>query len=290
MSNSHLAILITCYNRRDITLGCLQQLEQQNLDFDVYLVDDGSTDGTEEAVKRNYPAVKILKGNGNLFWVGGMRLAFSEALKHSYDYYLWLNDDTLLEPDALSLLLNVHYSLVKQGYPNSIVTGSTRDSITGKLTYGGVVRSKRLFSKTFEILEPTQNIQECETMCGNCVLIHHSVAQKIGNLDAAFIHTLGDLDYGLRAHKQGCSLWVAPGYIGVCSKNSVRGSWADPNISFYERLKKVFQIKAFPLRAWTTFVKRHSGFFWYIHWLFPYLRAAIGYRNLSVSVSFKQDI
>lgn len=285
-----LAVLMTCHNRRDTTLACLQALYQQNASFDVYLVDDGSSDGTSDAVRTNYPEVKSLEGNGNLFWVGGMRLAFSEALKDGYEYYLWLNDDTILEPDALSSLLETHEFLKKRDYLNSIVVGSVKDPVTGKYTYGGRVRSKRRFSHTFEAVEPSKEPKECDTMQGNIVLIPHAVAKKVGNLDTAFTHQRGDLDYGLRARKLGCSIWVAPEYLGTCSQNSVRGSWADTSLPIHKRLQKAFQVKGFPIREWTIFTKRHSGFFWFIYWTFPYLRAVIGYRNLSASPTFCEDV
>jgi GT2 family glycosyltransferase len=284
-----LAVLMACYNRRDTTLASLQALYQQKITFDVYLVDDGSSDGTSNAVKVSYPNVKILQGDGNLFWVGGMRLAFAEALKKDYDYYLWLNDDTLLEPDALPNLLGTHQSLAINGYPNSIIVGSVRDPVTGKLTYGGRVYSnKRLWHK-FEALEPSQEPQKCDTMHGNIVLIPRSVAEIVGNLDNNFIHTMGDLDYGLRAGQLGCSVWIAPGYVGSCSQNSVQGSWADTNLPLFDRLKKAFQPKGFPLKAWFVYSKRHNGPFWFIQWTFPYIRAVIGYKNLSASSTFCED-
>ena len=70
INNQQLAVLMTCHDRRDITLVCLQTLYQQDAIFDVFLLDDGSSDGTSEAVKQHYPNVKILPGNGNLFWGG----------------------------------------------------------------------------------------------------------------------------------------------------------------------------------------------------------------------------
>ncbi|RAM53012.1 MAG: glycosyltransferase family 2 protein [Hapalosiphonaceae cyanobacterium JJU2] len=285
-----LAVLITCYNRRDTTLACLQKLEQQDINLDVYLVDDGCSDGTSDAVKQKYPAVKILKGNGNLFWVGGMQFAFAAALKEGYQYYLWLNDDTLLDPNALTKLLSNHDYLTQQGHPDSIIVGSTRDSVTGKATYGGARRSKRWYSNKYEFVEPTGELQECDTMFGNCVLIPDSVAQKVGNLDSTFIHTLGDIDYGLRARKLGCSVWIAPGYIGTCSKNSVSGSWVDTKLPVHKRLMKLLQPKGYPIKAWTVFTKRHSGVFWFIYWPLPYLRAVIGYRNLSASPAFCEQV
>jgi GT2 family glycosyltransferase len=284
-----IAILITCHNRRETTLSCLAALYQQKNNFDVYLVDDGSSDGTADAVTQQYPQVKTLQGNGNLFWGGGMRLAFAEAMKNNYDYYLWLNDDTILESQTLSKLLKIHSELVQENKADSIVVGSTQDSISGKPTYGGAIKSKRWYSNKFEFLEPNQKLQECDTMYGNCILIPHSVAAKVGNIDPAFIHSLGDLDYGLRARQLGCSIWVAPGYVGTCSQNSVAGSWVDLDLSVIERLNKALQVKNFPILPWTTFAKRHSGFLWFIYWFLPYIRAVIGYKDLNTSPTFAED-
>ena len=290
MKKANLAVIMTCYNRRNTTLACLNALYQQKNHCDIYLTDDGSSDGTTEAVKAEYPEVQILQGNGNLFWVGGMHLAFGEAIKYQYDYYLWLNDDTFLEANAVSKLLQVHQNLTELGYPDSIVVGSTKDSITGKATYGGAVKSKKWYSNKFEFLEPSSIIQKCDAMYGNCVLIPKSVAAKVGNIDTAFVHSLGDLDYALRAHKLGCKIWVAPGYIGNCTKNSIRNSWADTNLNILERLKKVLQIKAFPLKSWTIFCSRHSGPFWIFYWFLPYIRAILGYKDLATSPTFSEDI
>jgi GT2 family glycosyltransferase len=284
-----IAILMTCHNRRETTLSCLAALYQQKNNFDVYLVDDGSTDGTTDAVTQQYPQVQTIQGDGNLFWGGGMRLAFAEAMKNNYDYYLWLNDDTILESQTLSKLLKIHNELVQENKANSIVVGSTQDLISGKPTYGGAIKSKRWYSNKFEFLEPNQKLQECDTMYGNCVLIPHSVAAKVGNIDPAFIHSLGDLDYGLRARKLGCSIWVTPGYVGTCSQNSVAGSWVDLDLSVIERLKKVLQVKNFPIVPWTKFAQRHSGFWWFIYWFLPYIRAVIGYKDLNTSPTFAGD-
>lgn len=285
-----LAVIMTCYNRRNTTLKCLNTLYQQKNDFDVYLTDDGSSDGTAESIKAEYPKVKIIQGSGNLFWAGGMRLAFGEAIKNQYDYYLWLNDDTFLEANALNKLLQTHQDLTDNDYPNSIVVGSTKDPITGKATYGGAVKSKKWYSNKFDFLEPSSDVQKCDAMYGNCVLIPHNVSAKVGNIDTVFIHSLGDLDYALRARKLGCQIWVAPEYVGTCSKNSIRNSWVDTNLTVLERLQKVLQIKGFPLKPWTVFCSRHSGALWIFYWFLPYIRAIIGYKNLATSPTFSEDI
>jgi GT2 family glycosyltransferase len=290
MDKPQIAVIMTCFNRRETTLNCLRALYQQNQPFDVYLTDDGSSDGTSEAVKSAYPQVNILPGNGNLFWVGGMRIAFATAMQKDYDYYLWLNDDTILELGTLERLLKLHYELITSGKEKSILVGTTKDAVTGKASYGGAIKSNKWYSNKYDFFGASEVLQECSTMFGNCVLIPRVVVKKVGNIDGAFIHSLGDLDYGLRARKNGCSVWVAPGYIGTCSKNSIRNSWVDPKLPVTERLKKAVQIKAFPLKPWTEFCRRHSGFFWIIYWCLPYLRAIVGYKNLAASPTFAEEI
>jgi GT2 family glycosyltransferase len=280
MKTCRLAVLMTCHNRREKTLACLQALFQQELSSDVeiqvYLVDDGSTDGTGEAVSINYPVVKVIQGNGNLFWNRGMRLAFSEAIKYDYDYYIWLNDDTLLYPKAIDTLLVTSQNLIQQGHTQAIVVGSTQDAITGLLSYGGVINSSWWHPLKFVRVEPGEEAKTCLTVNGNCVLISREVVQVVGNLDSSFMHGSGDYDYGLRNHKQGGSAWIAPGYIGTCKSNPLVGrrhlTWDEPNLTLRQRWEKINHPLCLPIAEWKVYVRRHGGLFWPIYWLFPYVR------------------
>lgn len=117
--NYKLAVLMTCHNRKDKTMTCLSSLYKasQPIDYsiDVFLVDDGSTDGTGEAVKEKYPEVNIIKGDGSLFWNQGMRLAWNVASSRcSYDFYLWLNDDVILFEHALRELIDTEKNIAQK--------------------------------------------------------------------------------------------------------------------------------------------------------------------------------
>ena len=65
--------------------------------------------------------MRLLRGDGSLFWAGGMRLALGEALKGDYDYYVWLNDDTMLDPNAFKTLLGIHRDLSDRGYDEAML-------------------------------------------------------------------------------------------------------------------------------------------------------------------------
>ena len=278
-----LAILMTCYNRRAKTSACLKALYQQKLppeiEMSVFLVDDGSTDGTGKEVQTEYPDVHVLQGTGRLYWNGGMRLAFSEAVKYDYDYYLWLNDDTLLYPHAIATLINISHTLAEQGTQQAIVVGSTQDEESGAFSYGGKARTSWWHPLKFQEVEPSEEIKSCLTMNGNCVLNSRHVVQAIGNLDPAFTHSIGDVDYGLRFQQHGGSVWIAPGYVGSCTYNPLRhAAWDEPNLTLRERWNKINQPRGLPIQEWKVFSQRHAGFFWLLYWLLPYVRLVVSSR------------
>lgn len=250
-----IAVLITCYNRKEKTLSCLQALfAQKDLDkeyiFEVYLVDDGSTDGTSEAILTHFPEVNIIQGTGNLYWNRGMYLAWKTAADtKDFDYFLWLNDDTFLVENAFEILM-------KEKFPNAIVCGTTKSEISKKATYGGYITHQR------NLLVPNGEFKQSDYCNGNCVLIPRTIFNKVGNIDPIFQHALGDFDYSLRARKSGFNIMVAPAYIGFCETHDSAPKWRSNSLNVLERLKNLYS----PLSGcyppeFFIFDRRHNGLF-----------------------------
>lgn len=280
-----IAVILTCHNRKDKTLTCLKDLMNQdgisNVDLDVYLVDDGSTDGTSDAVKQNFPRVNVLQGDGTLYWNGGMRYAFSVAIKSDYDYYLWLNDDTYLYSNALKVLLKT--SNVKQRERKDvIVTGTIVDTNTKKENFGGRNIKSKFQPLKFIMVKSKNELQLCDTFNGNVVLIPHKVAQEIGNISQEFSKQHGgDIDYGLRAKYAGFESWVAPGVIGTCSSNPLTGTIFDTSLCLKERRKIMNTPRGVPpAKEWMIFTKRHAGFLWPFYWFRTIIRVIFPWTYL----------
>lgn len=276
MSKRKIAVILTCHNRKDKTLACLDAIANSSISdtvaINIYLADDGSTDGTGQLVSQMHPNVKLIEGDGSLYWNRGMHLAFSHALQSDYSFYLWINDDTLLFPKAILELINTADKLSSDHKCSCIVVGSTKSTLSGKLTYGGVIRPKRWKRTTFVLVEPSDEPQECETMNGNCVLIPAEIARNVGNLDPRFEHAMGDQDYGLRARASGYRVWIAPRFVGVCEKNSPSGTFNDGGLSLPVRIRKMLHPKGLPIQSWKIFTQRHAGVLWPIFWAWPYLK------------------
>lgn len=269
-------VLLTAFNRREETLRCLERLEAQGRDagarLSVVLVDDGSTDGTTAAVEARFPSVRLVAGSGELYWNGGMRLAFETAAPDDPDYFLLLNDDTHLLPGALTSMLATHRRIEAQEGRPCLVAGATRDPHTGRQSYGGLRRGGWLTPGRIRLIPPGEVVQRCDTVNGNCVLVSREVFRRVGLLDVAFTHVMGDLDYGFRAGLRGCVVVVAPGYVGECAANPGLGSWAKGRYGFLERWRRLVGPKGLPPREWLTFTSRHFGPLWVASFVWPYLK------------------
>jgi GT2 family glycosyltransferase len=272
------AVIITCFNRREVTLRCLDALSRQNLpncDVQTFVVDDASTDGTYQAISTRFPEVRLASGTGNLFWNRGMRLAFGLALAEDFDYYFWLNDDTVLFSSAIHEMLETAARMRRDGI-EPIIVGNTIDPVTRQHSYGGIVRRPGFRHGAFSLAHPNPDFAEtCDTMNGNCTLIPRLVAQKIGNLDESFCHNFGDLDYGLRAKAQGFSIFMAPGFVGECSENPIAGTWRDTGASLPVRWSQLNSPKGCPWPEWPLFAKRHLGPLWYLYAVSPFVRVIL---------------
>jgi GT2 family glycosyltransferase len=240
MSFFNIAVLITCHNRVQSTLECLTHLYNQEginktFSFRVFLVDDGSTDGTSSKVSKNFPDVIIIKGDGTLYWNRGMYTAWKSALQSNikFDAYLWLNDDTFLLKDGFKIMLN---AAVETKF-ESIICGSIHSPVDSSiLTYGGC----RIINKVSYPTYPNGNLQIADLINGNCVLVPHDVYIQIGNLDYRFRHAIGDNEYSLRAKLKNIISYSTGYFVGACSNKNSLPKWCLSHVNLKDRLKNLY--------------------------------------------------
>ena len=100
-------IVILNWNGKEDTLECLasaKQLDYSN--YEIVLVDNGSADGSADAISKQYPDVTLLQTGENLGYAGGNNVGILWALEHGADYILLLNNDTIVSTDLLSAFIN----------------------------------------------------------------------------------------------------------------------------------------------------------------------------------------
>lgn len=256
-----LAILLTYHNRMECTIKCLQSLYNARFSdqtFQIYACDDGSEDGTTEAIHREFPEIHIISGDGSLFWNRGMLKAWEEALKLDYDYYLWLNDDTIVKSDFWEVMFSF-YSSVQSA---SVISGLLQDIDTREIIYGGT-------DSKGQRVRPGQPISRLN---GNMVLIPREVVQVVGLLDPYFHHDLGDVDYGFRVIEAGFPILAAPQITGY-TRSNFYCRYRKWNVGIFERFRQLYSPLGANPRLLMYFKKKHFGLvsavftFLYLHLL-----------------------
>lgn len=248
-----IAILITVFNRKEKTLSCLRSIYAQeglnDYDVDIFVVDGGSKDGTPAAIKTEFPEVHVSIHDG-LFWNRGMHTAWEEASStKDYNFYLWLNDDTNLFPNATRSLIDAS-SILKDV---SIIVGPTIDTDTHSIpTYGGR-------DENGSILPLDGQLHKAHHFNGNIVLIPNSVFKRVGNLDPYFSHSKGDFDYGLRASKIGIASYQLGAAIGECDAHPCLDKWCNPDFPLAKRWKAMHMPNGMPPNETFYLEKRHIG-------------------------------
>lgn len=239
-----LAVLMTCHNRRKMTLRCMRELlAQLGKEDRVFLVDDGSTDGTgnaiesfnAEAQRRGEAArVSVLVGDGSLYWAKGMRKAW-DAAGDDWEGYLWLNDDTDLANDAIFRLMS-HVSCPHSSALPQVLVGDIVDE-RGKKIYG--LGDDGLFN-------------------GNFVFVPCAVVRKVGRICDGYAHAWADSDYAMRCMRVGIEV-ESIGEVGKAEAHPLRPSLTGKRL--VERWRLLFDPKGWNLHDLWLYRRRNWSIF-----------------------------
>jgi GT2 family glycosyltransferase/glycosyltransferase involved in cell wall biosynthesis len=196
-------VVIPVHNRVAFTRVCLDALSSQTVrGFHVVVIDDGSSDGTTEMIRAEFPAVRLLAGDGTLWWSGATNLGIAESKRHCATHILTLNDDTKPPPDFIENMLTA-----AGDRPGAIIGAHAVDAVSGRTVYGGEwMRWLTASSKNLMVDKRRARVRLVETTHypGRGLLIPVGVFDRIGQFDAVhFPQTAADYDFTHRARRAG---------------------------------------------------------------------------------------
>lgn len=209
---SRIAIIILNWNGKEDTLECLRSIRHTDYsNYEVVVVDNGSSDGSVDAIRTQYPEVTILETGANLGYAGGNNIGLRWALDHGADYLLILNNDTVVSPDLLSNFVNSAKSL-----PAGSVLGARiyfYDKPDTLWFAGGFWRSAKnsvthLGYDQRDCLD-TNYADEVDYITGCALFADAATFRQVGLLDEQFFLTFEETDWCYRARELGHKCIVA---------------------------------------------------------------------------------
>lgn len=245
MSTPTVCIIILNWNRREDTLDCLASLE--GLEYAsrwTLVVDNGSTDGSVEAIESTYPTVEVIRTGDNLGYAEGNNVGLREALKRGADYALVLNNDTLVAPEMLAHLVAAAEADERVGAAGPTIyfhedpdvvwsAGGRFDWQRGKPLLRGLrERDEGQFS----------DIQAVDYVPGSAILMRRSTLEQVGGFEPRYFLYYEDNDWCLRVQRHGYTVVHVP-QARLWHKVSLAHQLSSPYISYYHARNRLLFLK-----------------------------------------------
>ncbi len=209
------SIVLVNYNTKDLTLKCLESIYEKTsgIEFDVFVIDNASADGSSQAIKENFSQVILIENKENL----GFGRANNIGIKNSKaKYVLFLNTDTILINNAVKVLFDLLESDTKIA-----ACGGNLFAEDGSYVHSfGYLNSPkrqllRIFGLRYLLKDSKNNVerkslQEVEQVIGADLMIRKSVLDEVGLFSEKFFLYFEESELQFRIRKAGYKIFYSP--------------------------------------------------------------------------------
>jgi GT2 family glycosyltransferase len=231
-----ISVIVLNWNGRDDTLQCLESLARlRYCNFEVIIVDNGSSDGSVPAIREAFPEWLVIETRANLGYAEGNNVGMRAALERGADFVLLLNNDTIVDSNLLTEL-----SAAAVLRPDAGVFGAKiyHYSDRERIWYAGVRWDHKLLS--FVVIkddatygEALATLPDTDYACGCALFVRREVLAKVGLLDAKFFLTYEETDFCYRARRDGFAVLYVPRAMVWHKISASFGGHESPLVSYF---------------------------------------------------------
>ena len=244
-----ISFIIVNWNTRDILINCLNSIYETvaDIDSEIYVVDNNSTDGSQKAIKNGFPGVKLIENKTNT----GFAHANNQSLRMMQGRYaVLLNSDAALQEGAIKKLLAFMNGSSGAGIAGVQLLnedGSRQNSIDNFPSMETEIFNKSILRFFFPDKYPGknriyQNPIEVDSVIGACMIVRKEAIDEVGIFDEDYFFFLEETDWCFRMHKKGCKVYHVPDarvfHLSGHSKKKI--PW-ESQIEYYKSLYRFFR-------------------------------------------------
>lgn len=247
-----MSIVLVCWNNKAYLDPCLKSLYEGGLksSFDVVVVDNGSTDGSQQMLAEKYPQVKLIQNAGNV----GLGKASNQGIEAtSGRYALLLNNDTLVNGPALDVLVEYLDAHPEAGAAAGKLLNPDGSFQSGYAPFSTLLEEFLIVTHIGEMLWPgypshgdSNEIKETGWMSSACLLVRRAALDRVGLLDEGYFIYGDEADLQYRLNKAGWKVVFLP--------NSSIIHFGGRSMDRWKRRRMVYRGKM-------MFYKKNYGFF-----------------------------
>jgi len=250
-----ISIIVVNWNTKYLLIECLDSIFQtiKSIDFEVWVVDNGSTDGSIEAIRNRYRDINILKNRVNC----GFAAANNRALKQiKGSYALLLNTDARLTDGAAEHLFNFMETTPEAGMACGQLLnpdGSRQNSFANFPSVISLLSNETILRTLFPNRFPSKRKQytspvEIESCIGACMIVRKRAMDEVGLFDETYFFFFEETDWAFRMKKAGWYSYFVPRARIIHGQGQTVGANSNARIMFYR--SRYIYIKKWHRRSW----------------------------------------
>jgi hypothetical protein len=251
--NPLVSVIVLNYNAGELLLNCIESIKKSAYkNLEIIVVDNISTDKSQEICKEKYPNIKLIQNDENFGYCEGNNIGIRKARG---DFIMILNPDTIVEPNCIRELIFAHEKLGEGLYQPKILSLNEKQVLqsTGNMIHVfGFGFAKDKGRKDEEVGEEIKKIGYAS---GTCLFTSKSVLEKVGLLDSFLFLYHDDLDLGWRASQIGINSYYVP-KSKIYHVESYSLKWSAKKFYWLERNRKYCLLTHY---SKDTYAKIHSS-------------------------------
>lgn len=284
IKKNRIGIVIVNYNGANYQNECIESIYKSTYtNFDIVVVDSGSTDNSVEKLSNAFPDVKIIRNNDNIGVAAGNNIGIDYFMENNFEYIMLMNNDVEIEDKLIERLLD-------KADENTITVPKIYYYQPSDMLWfaGGELDWKHGTSFHIGINEKDDKQYDKEKVISYsptcCMLIHRNIIEQIGKMDERYFMYYDDTDFCARvSYNENFIIKYIPDAMLWHKVSSSSGEGSPLKTYYCTRNKLIYMSK------YKSKISLFTYFYTYLQMLYRYIRSPFKYKNYSVVKSAYVD-